>query len=100
MPKTFPYPPPSHVEEEEEDDENSRCETSQEHSVNQVKESSDLVDMKENLLTEYSSVLKEDLGPSDTMKGIVRVELQDNNIKPLHFTTPAGRRLIGSWPDA
>ena len=32
LPKTFPYPPPSHVEEEEEDDENSRCDTSPEHS--------------------------------------------------------------------
>ena len=59
------------------------------HSVHQVKESSELQAMKEQLLSKYDSVFKEDLGPSDTMKGVVRVELQDNDVKPLHFTTPA-----------
>ena len=89
LPKSFPYPPPDHVEEEEVDDLDSNCDAHQEHSINQVKESSGLEDMKEKLLSKYSSVFKEDLGPSDTMKGVVRVELQDNDVKPLHFTTPA-----------
>ena len=64
--KSFPYPPPSHVEEEEEEDVDNKCDTYQQHSVNQVKESSELADMKEKLLSEYSTVFKEDLGPSDT----------------------------------
>ena len=56
------------------------------NSVNQIGE---LEDMKEELLSKHDSVFKEDLGPLDSMKGVVRVELQDNDVKPLHFTTPA-----------
>ena len=89
LPKSFPYPPPHHEDGDEMDESDDTCDVSMEHSVHQVKESSELQAMKEQLLSKYDSVFKEDLGPSDTMRGVVRVELQDNDVTPLHFTTPA-----------
>ena len=87
---SFPYPPAGHEEVDEPVEPDST--TADVHSVNQVRESQpiekQLDEMKEQLLHKYKPVFKEDLGPDDTIKGVVRFEVQDNEVKPLHFTTP------------
>ena len=41
------------------------------------------------LLEDYSDVFKEDLEPSDVMKGEIKAELNDLDITPTHISTPA-----------
>ena len=33
-------------------------------------------------------MLKDDLGPDDTLKGVIRVETNDREVIPTHFRTP------------
>ena len=63
IPKSFPYPSPGHVEVGElvESDDIDIMD----HFVYQVRESSELQAMKEQLLTKYAPVFKEDLGPTE-----------------------------------
>merc|ERR1711951_275953 len=50
--------------------------------------SPDFENIKKKLLEEFKDVFKEELSPSDRINGIQRIEIDDSNIKPLHWTTP------------
>ena len=41
-----------------------------------------------SILKNYDDVFKEDLSPSDRIKGVQRIEINDSDAKPLHFNTP------------
>ena len=58
------------------------------HSVNIVKHEQTFEDIREDLLKEYSNVLHEDLSPQDRIIGTKRIEMDTENVKPLHFATP------------
>ena len=70
------------------DPEDNTKTNSSDNSAKIVKTSSALQDMKDFMLSKYSSVFKEDLGPDDRIIGTQRVEMDDNGTKPLHFSTP------------
>ena len=40
------------------------------------------------ILEQYSDVFKEDFSPTDRIKGVQCIEIDETGVKPLHFTTP------------
>ena len=44
--------------------------------------------LRKDLLKEFGDVFKEELCPSDRIKGVQRIEIDESRVKPLHWTTP------------
>ena len=58
------------------------------NSANIVKHEQTFQDIKDEMLDKYKDVFKENLSPQDKIVGTRRIEMDTENVKPLHFSTP------------